>query len=241
VRVRNAKPLLPLGIKALGIDISCLILPGVPHVELKEVGCRVSPLSFVRKVWDGSVQGEFFEGTLKGTARLAPMDRPEIFDGHIAFDRVGLAEMSVCFQMMDNLSGTISGEIVFDGPMSRIARGTGNATLTMDKVLFTVDRPGTGKITVSDGQGEMKLRLAKGRVEIIDCSFFCRGLQGTVTGNVLLRHPLAKSELRLLLTMTLDEFAKEQFFEGSMTMRSGTIYKISLAGLIDNPRTRLLN
>jgi hypothetical protein len=137
---------------------------------------------------------------------------------------------------LENVSGTISGEIGFNGPMSRIARGAGNATVTLDKVMFVIDSRIPDKITVVDGQGMVEARLEKGRLDIITCNFSSKGMTGTISGKIMLRHPLVKSDLKLLVSITPDEFVKEQFPGASLIMRPGTTYTISLAGPLDNPR-----
>jgi type II secretion system protein N len=236
VEVAQAEPLLPLGLAVQDIELVCLTVPGVPIVELEELGCRVSPLSFVRKVWDASVQGRVFGGNLEGRGRLAPMQRPETFDGRLFFEGIGLSGLLACVRTLENVSGTISGEIGFNGPMSRIARGAGNATVTLDKVMFVIDSRIPDKITVVDGQGMVEARLEKGRLDIITCNFSCKGMTGTISGKIMLRHPLVKSDLKLLVSITPDEFVKEQFPGASLIMRPGTTYTISLAGPLDNPR-----
>jgi type II secretion system protein N len=236
VEVAQAEPLLPLGLAAQDIELVCPTVPGVPIVELEELGCRVSPLSFVRKVWDASVQGRVFGGNLEGRGRLAPMQRPETFDGRLFFEGIGLSGLLACVRTLENVSGTISGEIGFNGPMSRIARGAGNATVTLDKVMFVIDSRIPDKITVVDGQGMVEARLEKGRLDIITCNFSSKGMTGTISGKIMLRHPLVKSDLKLLVSITPDEFVKEQFPGASLIMRPGTTYTISLAGPLDNPR-----
>jgi type II secretion system protein N len=240
VEVGQAEPLLPLGLAAQDIELACPTVPGVPTMELEELGCRVSPLSFVRKVWDASVQGRVFGGNLEGTGRLAPMQRPEKFDGRLSFEGVGLSGLLACVKTLENVSGRTTGEIVFNGPMSRIARGAGNATVTLDKVMFVIDdRRIPDKITVVDGQGMVEARLEKGRLDIITCNFSCKGMTGTISGKIMLRHPLVKSDLKLLVSITPDEFVKEQFPGVALIMRPGTTYTISLAGPLDNPHVEL--
>jgi type II secretion system protein N len=239
VEVAQAEPLLPLGLAVQDIELVCLTVPGVPIVELEELGCRVSPLSFVRKVWDASVQGRVFGGNLEGRGRLAPMQRPETFDGRLFFEGIGLSGLLACVRTLENVSGTISGEIGFNGPMSRIARGAGNATVTLDKVMFVIDSRIPDKITVVDGQGMVEARLEKGRLDIITCNFSCKGMTGTISGKIMLRHPLVKSDLKLLVSITPDEFVKEQFPGVALIMRPGTTYTISLAGPLDNPHVEL--
>ncbi len=241
VRVGQAEPLLPLGLEVQDIDLACLGVPGVPTVELEELGCRISPLSFVRKAWDASWRGRFFGGKLDGEGRLAPMNRPDTFDGRLSFDQVGLSGLLACMRIMENVSGTTSGEIVFDGPMSRIARGTGNATVELDRVAVTVDTPMSGKVMIVEGEGNVEARLDKGKVEIASCAFSCKGMKGTVSGSIMLRHPLARSGLKLLLTITPDDAVKEQFPAASLVMRSGTTYKVSLNGSLGKPMVKLLD
>ncbi|WP_462324765.1 type II secretion system protein GspN [Desulfoplanes sp.] len=240
VRVGQAEPLLPLGLEVQDVDLICLRVPGLPTVGIEELGCRISPLSFVRKAWDASWQGRVFGGTLDGEGRLSPMNRPDTFDGRLSFDGVGLQGVLGCMGILEGASGETSGGIVFRGSLGRIARGTGNATVGVDRVAFGLETPLSGKITVANGEGDVVVRMEKGRVEIVSCAFSCKGMRGTVSGNILLRHPLARSGLKLIVSLTPDGAVAEQFPAASLVMRPGTTYKVSLSGSLGKPMVKLL-
>ncbi len=238
VSVTQAEPLLPLGLEAQALHLAWLKGAYIPPVKVEDVQCRVAPLSLFRQTWDASVRGRLFGGKVEVAGTMAPMKKPRQYDGRLVLEGMRLEDILAWVEQLERVSGSLSGDLVFQGSLASPLQGTGNATLALEGVGFGMEMPLSGSVAVAEGKGSLAVRLEKGRVEILACDFACKGMKGTASGSITLRQPLGTSTLDLQLAVTPDAAVTQQFPAAALVMQPNTTYNVHLNGMMNRPRIR---
>ena len=241
VSVKDATPLLPIGLAAHSVEITCLAMPGTPMFLVDGVDLRLSLLSYALGKWKTTVDVDIFDGSLRALGTMVPRNMPRDLDGTLEFQNIGLQGFSPCLSGMDDISGTMGGKVYFTGRVDRMIQGEGNATLSVEKVAAVLNTSLVAGFFIEDGSGEARVRMRKGRLEILSCTFESRGIKGTLKGKVVLHAPLVKSTMQLAVTLVADEAIKEQPAGISLIMRPGATHKINFSGTFERPRVKLVS
>ncbi len=234
--VREAGPLFPLGIAAPSMEISCPGMRGNPGFPLHDVNVRASLFSLVVGKWNISFDAGALGGSLHGRGIMTPRRIPVNLDGSVEVDGVGIKGFSPCLKGFEGLTGTLDGTAFFTGSLHAFPQGRGNATFALKKVAGVLRSPLVVGFTVKDGSGDARVRMEKGRIDILSCTFESTGLKGDLKGRIMLRTPLGKSTLHLVLALTADEAIKEQPGSVTLLLRPGVTRRVIFSGTMEDPR-----
>lgn len=241
VVVGEANPLIPMGIGARSVEIACLTMPGASKFLVDGVNLRASLLSYVLGKWKTTMDADLFGGSLKARVTMAPRNMPRELEGTLELQDIGLKGFSPCLRGVDDISGIMEGKVYFSGRMDRVTQGEGNATLSVEKVAAVLHNPLVAGFVITEGSGEARVRMRKGRLEILSCTFESTGIKGTLKGKIVFRAPLVKSTMQLVVTLVADEAIKEQPAGISLIMQPGVTHKINFSGTLEHPRVKLVS
>lgn len=241
VVVGEATPLIPMGIGARSVEIACLTMPGASRFLVDGVNLRASLLSYVLGKWKTSMDADLFGGSLKARGTMTPKNMPRELEGTVEFQDIGLKVFSPCLSGMDDISGTMGGNVYFSGRMDRMTQGEGNATLSVENVAAVLNNPLVAGFVISEGSGDASVRMHKGRLEILSCTFESAGIKGMLKGKIVFRTPFVKSTMHLAVTLVADEAIKKQPSGISLIMRPGVTHTINLSGTLEQPKVKLVS
>jgi len=241
VAVGEAAPLIPMGIGARSVEIVCLTMPGTSRFLVDGVNLRASVLSYVLGKWKTTMDADLFGGSLKARGTMTPRNMPRELKGTVEFQEIGLKEFAPCLSGMDDISGTMNGKVYFSGRMDRMTQGEGNATLRVEDVAAVLHNPLVAGFVITEGSGEARVRMHKGRLEILSCTFESAGIKGMLKGKIVFRAPFVKSTMQLAVTLIADEAIKKQSSGISLMMRPGVTHTINLSGTLEQPRVNLVS
>jgi type II secretion system protein N len=152
-----------------------------------------------------SLRAKAYGGFLDGHFRLEPLFNAQKYYLDLNWQEVRLEEYpDTPFFGRNQASGKISGEVRFEGVLNEWIRSSGAGRLELREGSFQVDSPYLRVRRLEGCAATATLKLAGGKVALDDCLFSGQGINGNLSGEVILQPKITRSTLHLAGKCELD-------------------------------------
>lgn len=198
VEITRLAPKFPPGVKFSRCRIQ---IPGYRsrqslELEKGQVALRFIPLLRGRLAM--GAQARAYGGSLRGQFKIEPFHKPDHFAMKMEWRELELERYRGASDLLGRqIAGQTSGELHLKGDLASPDRSTGSAELRLNNGSIPVYSPYLKVNNLEELELAASVKLGARNLEISQCQFRARGLQGRVSGILKLRPSLFQSELQM--------------------------------------------
>jgi len=203
------RPRIPIGLKIVAGRVYLREVPDQTIFEADNLYIVPQLLKVMRGAYFFTLKGEAYRGEIDGSINMAGKNTGA-FGAEVTFSDFTLEDYDLLAQKFTHqLSGSLSGGIVYGADPAGNAGGSGRADLHLSEGRLQFQAPVFGISAVDLQNIDMGLELSGGKITIVAAELAGREVKATMTGTIELQDDIENSQLNLKGTMEfLAEFYK---------------------------------
>jgi type II secretion system protein N len=240
------RPKIPVGLRIVGGRFYLREVPEQTFFEADTLYIVPQLLKAMRGAYFFTLEGEAYRGEIEGSINMAGKNTGA-FGAEVTFSDFILEDYDLLVQKFAHqLSGSLSGGIVYGTVPAGNAGGSGRADLHLSEGRLQFQEPVLGVSGIDLQKIDMGLELDGGKVTIVMTELAGREVKATMTGTIQLQDDIENSQLNLKGTMEfLAEFNKShpEIFEFLRSMKKRVRrgqYFFAITGTLGAPKFMFL-
>ncbi len=233
----------PPGISFLNARVFKNHLPEIAFFETKHLKTRPDLISLFRDRQRFRFDCTAYEGNISGYFGIKETNTEPIYDTSISISDIDLEKYPVFSKMLGHeIKGILNGRIDIKDHGIVFFDGKGEINLTISKGRLEVVKPIIGINSVNFDNLLMNLLIEKGRVELREVEIKGREIQGSLSGNIILKEDISNSSLNIRGTVEPMGGLVSRLGSGSRSMkllrrrlRNGRL-SFRISGTFESPR-----
>lgn len=196
--ITDMSPTLPFGLKLAKCAVRTMEPESKAFFEANQVRLRFKVLPLLRGSLAFTLRSQAYGGTLSGDVRLTPFYDVRKYQLSVRGQKIQLKDQSPISTLLGRpVLGKISGDINLTGPVDDLVNASGGGEFQLEEGSCPIDSAYLTTRTLEGLEVSATIELSGGSLKITECEFKAQGLQGTVSGKVILQPRLAESTLNL--------------------------------------------
>lgn len=244
LELADLSPTFPPGFKLGQCSVRSVELGSQPLFQATRVHLRLKVLHLLRGSLVFAMRSQAYEGSLNGEVRLAPFYDVQNYRLVVNWESIQLDNHPANTTLLNRqISGKTSGDFRMKGQLDEFLNGTGVANLRLMEGTCEIDSPYLTTNTLDELEISATIELTGGILEVSQCQFKARGLEGNLNGKVELRPRLSRSTLDLAGEGVIDpamvNLPPDQLRVAAAFLNQGKPVPFKVRGTIEEPRLGL--
>jgi type II secretion system protein N len=170
-----------------------------PMAELEEGYLRPRLLPFFVGKIGVAIGAKAYGGFLDGNLLLKPFYDVDQYGLRLKWKEVRLEQHPILpFLLKQKISGKFSGDLQLHGSLKNPVESSGIGKLGVSNGSCPVESPYLEIDTLDDLEVNAVIKIVGAQLEINNCSFSAKGIEGTLSGGIKLRPKMSQSTLNLV-------------------------------------------